>query len=80
MPQIIFPFITFKELASVLPNRAGGRGVHSRTIDRRVDRKILPPPDVDFGDGTRGWKPETLEAHGIHLELSEEDDAGRDAA
>ena len=57
--------ITKTESAAVLPNNRGGRSVHNRTIDRRVDRRELPAYDWKFSDGTCGWNRTTLESAGF---------------
>lgn len=52
--------LTNRELASRLPNIRGSRGVHVKTVDRRVAKGELPPYDWKFSDGTRGWNSNGL--------------------
>jgi hypothetical protein len=51
---------TAHDLAALIPNRKGDGHVHVQTIVRRVKRGELPAPDVQFKDGTRLWREDTL--------------------
>jgi hypothetical protein len=41
--------------------------VHSNTVSKWMKTGKIPPPDLDLGLHKKGWKMQTLWAHGIHI-------------